>query len=66
MKISNSGNVPIEHPERLFNRFYKVDPSSGSVGLGLAIVKKICDTSSIIIDYSFVQNKHTFTLNFPL
>lgn len=66
IKISNSGNVPIEHPERLFNRFYKVDPSSGSVGLGLAIVKIICDTSSIIIDYSFVKNKHTFTLNFPL
>lgn len=60
MQICNSGTTKIAEPEKLFNRFYKVDPSSQSVGLGLAIVKKICDLHHIGIQYVFSHHFHCF------
>lgn len=63
MLICNSGTTKIAEPEKLFNRFYKVDPFSQSVGLGLAIVKKICDLHHIEIQYHFNDNFHCFELN---
>ncbi len=63
MLICNSGTRKIDEPEKLFNRFYKVDLSSQSVGLGLAIVKKICNLHHISIQYFFNDNFHCFTLN---
>ena len=62
MQICNSGTTKIVEPEKIFNRFYKVDPSSHSVGLGLAIVKKICDLHHINIQYTFSNQFHCFTL----
>ena len=65
-KIYNSGESAVSHPENIFNRFSKEDPSSRSVGLGLAIAKKICETYNIDIDYSFSENLHCFRLHFNL
>lgn len=63
LAICNSGSASIPHPEKLFNRFYKADPSSQSVGLGLAIVKKICDLHQLEISYHFSQGKHCFEIS---
>ncbi|HKI90078.1 MAG TPA: HAMP domain-containing sensor histidine kinase [Draconibacterium sp.] len=62
MQICNSGTTKIADPEKLFNRFYKVDPASQSVGLGLAIVKKICDLHGLTIQYQFQNKMHIFTI----
>ena len=64
--FSNSGTSPIPDTERLFSRFYKADPTSGSPGLGLAIVKKICDLHHINIWYSFTDSLHCFTVEYNL
>lgn len=46
--------VPIEHFDKLFNRFYRVDNSrnraTGGAGLGLSIVKNIADAHGAAID----------------
>jgi len=60
--ICNSGTEAIPNPEKLFNRFYKGDPSSQSVGLGLAIVKKICDLNHLDIHYHFSEGQHCFEI----
>lgn len=62
MVICNKGTESIPEPDRLFSRFYKVDPSSNSVGLGLAIVKKICDLYPLNIHYHFIENLHCFEI----
>jgi hypothetical protein len=63
MQICNSATTKIAEPEKLFNRFYKADPSSQSVGLGLAIVKKICDLHHINIEYQYFNHFHCFILH---
>ncbi len=60
--VYNSGIKRIADPEKLFTRFYKVEPSSQSVGLGLAIVKKICDLHGLSILYDFQNLMHIFTI----
>ncbi|WP_144962661.1 sensor histidine kinase [Gillisia sp. Hel_I_86] len=62
--ISNSGEKAIEHPEKLFNRFYRESKSNQSTGLGLAIVKKICDLYGFKITYKFQDGRHVFSIFF--
>lgn len=64
-EISNSGKPLVIDPNQLFNRFYKSTSSPKSLGLGLAIVKKITELFNMSIDYSYVENKHKITLQFP-
>lgn len=61
--IANIGEVAINQPNLIFNRFYKESQNIGSTGIGLAIVKKIADHYKIEIKYTFKDFKHLFTFN---
>ncbi|TKT92846.1 sensor histidine kinase [Dyadobacter frigoris] len=60
--IGNTGSMEALDPKRLFRRFYKQVQHSQHNGLGLSIVKQICDQLDIAIRYSFLENRHQFTL----
>jgi len=62
--ISNCGQKAIQHPERLFLRFYREVNSMQSSGLGLAILKKICDLYNFDLSYNFSESQHSFTVVF--
>ncbi len=66
LTVTNTGSGPVAQPGRIFERFYKENPSSKSAGLGLAIVQKICDINHIRIRYTFENGSHCFRLQFPL
>ena len=62
--------IPAEDIERIFERFYRVDParhrSTGGTGLGLAIVKHVAATHGGDISVWSVQGQgSTFTLTLP-
>jgi signal transduction histidine kinase len=61
--ILNSG-PPLEHPEKLFNRFHRESRTSPGSGLGLSIVKKIADVTKSQVDYSYFSNMHQFKVVF--
>lgn len=62
--ISNYGQKALQHPEKLFLRFYREVNSVQSSGLGLAIVKKICDLYNFDFSYNFSENQHSFSVVF--
>tara|TARA_R110002049_G_scaffold309289_3_gene520286 strand:- start:8693 stop:9901 length:1209 start_codon:yes stop_codon:yes gene_type:complete len=64
LQISNFGNRPMQHPEKMFLRFYKEHKSNQSTGLGLAIVKKICDFYGFDLSYAYKAQKHIFSVEF--
>ena len=72
VRISDSGSgIPAEHLPRIFDRFYRVDPSRSrhaeGTGLGLAIVKSIMDLhGGTASAESEVGKGTTFTLTFPI
>ncbi len=62
--------IPAEDIERIFERFYRVDParhrSTGGTGLGLAIVKHVAATHGGDISVWSVEGQgSTFTLTLP-
>lgn len=69
--VANPGpGIPPDQIERIFDRFYRADPSrssaSGSSGLGLAIVRTIMALHGGAASASSEPGKHTvFTLRFP-
>jgi len=71
LSVSDCGaGIASPHLERIFDRFYRVDPSrhnsAGGTGLGLAIVKAIMDEHQG--EYSVESVAHertTFSLHFP-
>jgi two-component system heavy metal sensor histidine kinase CusS len=71
VEIINPGeHIPIEQLSKIFDRFYRVDPSrnriSEGTGLGLAITKSIIETHGGRITVES-NNAHTiFTVNLPL
>lgn len=67
LSVQNPGNeIPTEHLPRLFDRFYRIDPSrtrlSEGAGLGLALVKSIVDAHRGTIEVTSVEGVTTFTL----
>jgi signal transduction histidine kinase len=63
LKISNTSDPLGFDGAGIFDRFQKNAQSQG-IGLGLAIVKQISDNYHFIIDYSYFNDLHTFTLRF--
>ena len=61
-EISNTGEKPLDR-ERLFERFYQGQTIEGSTGLGLALVDSICKANHLKIDYTYVENRHIFTIS---
>ena len=64
LEISNTGTPLTVPSSKLFERFYKIDKSTGSQGLGLAIVKEICRLNKWEIRYEYEDNQHKFILRF--
>jgi len=64
MIISNTGVAEGLSEEKLFNRFYKSSSLKQGNGLGLAIVKKITDLYNWMISYSYINNLHSFVVQF--
>jgi two-component system heavy metal sensor histidine kinase CusS len=69
--VSDSGaGIASPHLERIFDRFYRVDPSrhnsASGTGLGLAIVKSIMDEHQGECSVESVAHvRTTFSLRFP-
>jgi signal transduction histidine kinase len=65
LTIANSGAQKGLDDQRIFSRFYKQAEGSTNNGLGLSIVKQICDVSGLAIHYSFNDQQHSFTVDWP-
>jgi two-component system heavy metal sensor histidine kinase CusS len=77
--VENQGQpIPAEHLERIFDRFYRVDPSrsslpsagfsqgsTGSTGLGLAIVRTIMELHGGSVHAESDARSTRFVLRFP-
>jgi two-component system heavy metal sensor histidine kinase CusS len=68
--VENPGpEIPAEHLSRLFDRFYRVDPSrqrkGDGAGLGLAIVKSIVDAHAGSITVASDDQKTCFQITLP-
>ena len=61
--FQNSGEELQLVKEMVFERFYKGKNSEGT-GLGLAIMKNICKLYNFEMEYSFVDNMHSFGIVF--
>lgn len=69
--IDNGIGIPVDHQERIFERFYRVDPSrsrdTGGTGLGLSIVKHAAQNhGGEVTVFSRVGLGSTFTLKLPI
>jgi two-component system heavy metal sensor histidine kinase CusS len=71
LAVENPGeNIEPEHLPRLFDRFYRVDPSrhkerSDGAGLGLAITKSIVEAHQGTIEASSANGLTRFAIAFP-
>jgi two-component system sensor histidine kinase SenX3 len=70
--VSDQGiGIPEKDLERIFERFYRVDPArsrlTGGTGLGLSIVKHIANNHGGDVSLWSVENAgSTFTIRFPI
>jgi two-component system sensor histidine kinase SenX3 len=71
ISVTDQGpGIPENDLDRIFERFYRVDPArsrdTGGTGLGLAIVKHVCaNHGGDCVVWSQVGQGSTFTLRFP-
>ena len=71
ISVTNEGSTILtEHLERIFDRFYRVDPSrqrhSDGTGLGLAIVKTVVEAHNGLIQASSDKHSTTLTIHLPV
>lgn len=71
IQVENSGEtIPPEHLPRLFDRFYRTDPSrkrlADGVGLGLAITRSIIRAQGGIASVQSTAGVTTFELQIPV
>ncbi|OIQ74588.1 sensor kinase CusS [mine drainage metagenome] len=71
ISVANAGEaIAAEHLERVFDRFFRVDParqrSTEGTGLGLAITRSIVTAHGGTIECASAQGMTTFTLHLPL
>ncbi|MEI7611851.1 MAG: heavy metal sensor histidine kinase [Betaproteobacteria bacterium] len=69
IEVSNTGEpIPADHLPRLFDRFYRVDPSrtgeGTQSGLGLAIVKSIVEAHGGMVSVVSAQGETCFSMIF--
>lgn len=62
--LSNTGD-PLEHPEKIFQRFHRESRTTFGSGLGLSIAKKICEVAGYDISYAYSSGMHHFKILFP-
>jgi signal transduction histidine kinase len=66
----NGPGIALEHQSKIFDRFYRIDPSrnkqSGGFGLGLAIVKKVISEHNGTIALESEPGKTKFSVTIPL
>jgi two-component system, OmpR family, heavy metal sensor histidine kinase CusS len=70
LAVTNEGEgIAPANQERIFDRFYRVDPSrtrlEGGSGLGLAIVRSIASAHKGTVSVRSEAGRTTFTLSFP-
>ena len=71
ISVKDAGiGIPSHDLDRIFERFYRVDPArsrgTGGTGLGLAIVKHVCQNhGGEVVVWSEVGTGSTFTLRIP-
>ena len=70
LNVQNPGpEIPAEHLPRIFDRFYRIDPSrqrqSEGAGLGLAIVKSIVEAHEGNIKVISERDVTRFTISLP-
>jgi len=70
LSVQNPGpRIPAEHLPKIFDRFYRVDPSrtrqSEGAGLGLAIVRSIVEAHGGRVEAVSNESTTRFTLYFP-
>ncbi len=70
VSVSNPGAaIPVEHLPRLFERFYRVEPSrdrgSGGAGLGLAIVKQLVEAAGGRVGVESQSGRTRFWFTLP-
>jgi signal transduction histidine kinase len=63
--LSNDGPRLQIKEEDIFRRFARNPKKGSSFGLGLPLVRKICESYGFIISYTYVNERHRFTLVFP-
>ena len=61
LTVSNSGD-PLEHPEKIFERFHRESRTTLGSGLGLSIAKKICEVTGYKISYDYGSSTHHFKI----
>ena len=61
--FSNTGKPMTFDATKLFKRFVKYSASEESTGLGLAIADEICRSGHLKLNYTYLNDLHSFTLS---